>query len=133
MTKTVAFRTPKGTEISITLVTERGNIADHNFTEPCWALEYRVAGKLTFGTRINHPQAGPAIELDMGTRWEGKKAIAQSAVAPIPADKLAEVDALIAEFEAGVKARVDAKVEAAIAEAEYDARYAFIASDGGAA
>lgn len=117
MTKTVSFQTPRGAIVEIRLVTQRENLADHTYTVDCWAIEYRLNGNLTFGKRIDHAQAGAAIELDMGTRSEGKKVIAQSAVAQIPPDKVAEVDAIIAEYEAGARARVDASIAAEMSEA----------------
>jgi len=104
MEKSVSFTTERGAEITIAIVTERGNIADHNVTSACWDLEYTVNGKPTFGERINDPEIGAAVKLDMGHRMDGRKMIAQVAVAPIPADRLNEIDALIAEYMAGVNA-----------------------------
>lgn len=135
MTKSVSYTTARGAEVTLTLVTERvesinldGDVSE--IVRPCWDLVYTLNGKTVTAKRIDHPASGPAIEIDMGSRTEGRTRVIQSAVAAIPADKLAEVDALIAEHEDEARARIRRDMAEAKA---YDARARKIATDGGAA
>lgn len=119
MTSTVTYVTKSGATVKVSLVTERPNMADHNAPAiPCWDLVAAVNSDIPFtASREDHPVAGPAIRI-------GNK------VAAIPADKLAEVDALVAEYAAGVEARRAQHLEAAKAEAEHIRFTRHVSNDG---
>lgn len=123
MTKTVTFQTPKGTAIKLSLVTERGAVADATRMVDTWELEAQVGNEVPTGYRVgleDHPTAGRVLRIGNG-------------LAPIPADKLAEVEALVSEYKDGLEVRRAARDARLEAEAEYIRRSRFIASDGGMA
>jgi hypothetical protein len=107
MTK-VSFKTEKGSEISIALITERVEVVsldgdNRTLCNAVWELEITLNGKVWHtARRADHPVAGAAIYFDNN-------------VAPIPADKLAAVDDLIATYRAELDRRMDAKFSADIA------------------
>jgi hypothetical protein len=106
----VSFKTAKGAQITIEIVTERANLADHTFTERCWELRAEVNGRAVhFVERIEHPLAGAAVKLG-------------DAIAPIPAETLGEVDTLFAAYNAGA-AEIARQADAIVLErTEYEQR-----------
>ncbi|SKA31139.1 hypothetical protein [Consotaella salsifontis] len=121
MTKSVSFTTPRGSEITISIITERELISDHNFTEACWELELRCGAICTTSfERVEYGEHGPCLKFQAGSRQEGKKTIITYAHSQIPADKLAEVDGLIAEYRAEVSRRLDASIETDRRMAKHD-------------
>lgn len=101
-----AFKTPRGAEIVVKIISERDNIADHNFRSPCWDLMVSINGedRMLPPKRTEHPVHGPVLSM-------------QEIAAPIPADALAAVDAVFAAY----RARIDAEYAARDAQ---DRRFA---------
>lgn len=97
---TATFQTARGADISLAIKTEQPNIADHNFTAPCYELELRINGERVFGgvERKDDPTHGPVIHATMAKK-----------IIPIPADKVAEVDALMGEYKAEIERRGNAQ------------------------
>lgn len=94
-----AFKTPRGAEIVLKIISERENIADHNFRSDCWDLVVSVNGqdRTLSPNRIDHPVHGPMLSM-------------QEIGAPIPADALAAVDAVFAAYHARIDADFDARL-----------------------
>jgi hypothetical protein len=62
-----AYNTPNGTEVAIQIVTEQQNLADHNFTTPCFELEVRVNGELQHPMGIQDHESYPQGLINCGT------------------------------------------------------------------
>lgn len=133
MAKTATFTTARGANITITHVTERVETVSldghaHERTTRCNDLTFSVNGKPVAGKRVVHPVEGVAVEIAMGSRQEGGKTIVMSAVAPVPADRLAEVDALFSAHVAEEAARAARAADAIKADSAYVANYRKIAA-----
>jgi hypothetical protein len=123
MTKSVAFTTSRGSKVTVSLVTEQAKVADHTMFDARWDLTVRVNDGVPTGYNValvDHPTAGRCISIG-------------SNLAAVPADALAEIEALFAEYKAGVDARHSNWADEAKADAAYRANYRRIASDGYAA
>jgi hypothetical protein len=116
MTNQVTFRTPKGSTVSLAILTETANMADHNVANPCYELvlsvnDQRMAGGVE---RITHAAHGPALELMVG-----------GAIIPVPAEALNSVDAMVGSYKAEIARRsaIDTR-----ATADYETRHDYIDS-----
>jgi hypothetical protein len=107
--KTISWTTPKGTEISLTLSTEKQiNCDGDKSMVPDWDL-IATAGTTYFHRPIIKPHPAAGICLNDGNKW-----------APIAANVLDEVKALVAEFHAERNRRIQASIKA---DREYAAHY----------
>lgn len=120
MTTSIEFTTPGGTRFVVAIVTSETNLADHTVTNAVYRLSVvgqrhkdgrPFGGPVVFGQAavVAHPQVGPALK------------ISHNDYAPIPADKVEPLRALIAEYRAELARRSAAALAAATAyEAQHD-------------
>lgn len=108
------FKTAKGSSVELAIVTETVNLGDRNVTNACYELVLTVNGNHIHGgcERINDTQHGASLKARFG-----------GAIISIPADKVLEVDALIAQYRDEIGARAAASRQA---DAAYGADYAAI-------
>jgi hypothetical protein len=100
------YHTPSGTEVTIQIVTETENLADHNFTNPCYELEVRLNGQLQHPQGIEQHESYPHGLLYCGTiRREGRN---QRLL--VPMDETARE--IWDEYQAEVSRRLDQRLAA---------------------
>lgn len=119
MSKTITFATKSGAAIELSLVTERTKVADHTMIDACWELVASINGTSS-SYRVgleDHATAGRILR-------------SGSTLVAIPADKLAEIEALVAEYKAGVEARHANWLADAEAEADHARFTRLVARDG---
>lgn len=126
MTNLITFTTARGAKIEVEYITSEDNsfgegVGRIERTRAVNHIEYRVNGKVVHGERTHTAEAGECIKAHIGTRYEGKKAIAQIGYVPVPADKLADLDAMLAACTNAIRAISD---ESNRADAAYRADYA---------
>jgi hypothetical protein len=89
----VSFRTPKGNEIKVAIVTEEANLADHRVTNRIWDLAVSVNGRgLHWG--------GTKLIEDAKHGWLLKGYIGRDVI-QVPAEHVDAIKALIAKYHAG--------------------------------
>ncbi|MBX3482564.1 hypothetical protein [Phenylobacterium sp.] len=113
MTKTISFTTARGSRIDLSLVTEAPSLADHTVMIPAWEMRVVINGNWQTGGwwgLVDHETVGRCIKVG-------------DTYIPVPADVLAEVEALIGEY---VGVREARRVAAEKAEADYQREYSAV-------
>ena len=94
----VTFQSVTGKTIDIDIVTERVNLADHNFMHPCYDLEVRINGKGAFNGQprlVDHQKHGVCITTGFGG----------APIIPVPAASLDAVKNVFDEYESELERR----------------------------
>jgi len=100
------YTTPNGAEVTISIITQEANLADHNVTNKTWRLEARALGYLLHPSGVVESEDHPHGLLDCGTmRIKSKPQHIY-----IPLDETARD--IYEEYAAEAKRRVDAAIQA---------------------